>query len=331
MTIYLIAGIIVAIVVLWKLYMRHSMNRLFNQMSAAVDHIALSLYELLRIEYSVQLGEEEANLLAAAIVNEVLVRRLDKWSVPRQPGNNRVAEYSRTHETLIEQECCKLTLLPDFPKLITIAIRVEWTMGHMPVADWELNNLRKLMKAGLLLAPNEDPYSLMEVRTSPDTFLPMVGRFAEYVRSKTSEKTGVHGVPVGKIGLVAKIINKTNNTEYTISTVRRSGAIPYYDLSKQAEIELETCMESSVFESRLSLSSPLVVFEGQDKAWDDLNKFHSLISELAQNESPSCLLSEMECKSKLTKLGYDSVFLQLPQVMTQSIVNIVFLAPKKNV
>lgn len=136
---------------------------LFDKMLSGVDRVKIGVFGRLAQRYETKMGREEANLLAAAITNELFS------DTPSNPGAQRFLESNRT---LIEKEILNLQNDDEIRNAVTQAVRVKAIVSYDKSGNAQeslLDPLEKLKKLGILVPGGETP--------SPENFLPMAVEF----------------------------------------------------------------------------------------------------------------------------------------------------------
>jgi hypothetical protein len=144
------------------------MKRLFykrfsRKMLSGVEMIKMGILDRLAVRYKGIYGQETADSLAAAIVNDLFCQR---------PADPHAKEFFSTNMHVIEREMSNLKYDDEICKIITQAIRMKESLAEEhgeDITKFPEGHIRKLIKLGIFI-PNE-------YTPTPNSFLQIANEF----------------------------------------------------------------------------------------------------------------------------------------------------------
>ena len=129
------------------------MKRLFHKrysrkMLSGVEMIKMGILDRLAVRYKNIYGQETADSLAAAIVNEIFCQK---------PTDPHAKDFFSTNKQVIEREMSNLKYDDEMCKIITLAIRMKISLSEEQSGDMTKlpeGYINKLTKLGIFI-PNE--------------------------------------------------------------------------------------------------------------------------------------------------------------------------------
>ena len=138
-------------------------KRLYKKVLSAVEMVKVGILDRLSERYQPEYGKEAADLLAAAVVNELFSHK---------PSDSFLQEFSEINKEVVERKISKLTNDEEIRHVVAQTFRVEAIVcsdedGNLP--DSLLAALENLERLGMLVPGEESP--------TPKSFVRMANEF----------------------------------------------------------------------------------------------------------------------------------------------------------